>query len=122
MAPKSISDYLYFNVKLLYSIAMSVKHILQAECFGEIPQYAVWTTCIKSDWGSPIVQIPWTLDQIQKNFFSEAILFHFHDLRDRPFLCTYFKNPNNVRISDDPPTPKSEQQFEKNNMYTRKPF
>ncbi len=25
-------------------------------------------------------------------------------IRDGPFLCTYFKNPNNVRISADPPT------------------
>ena len=32
-----------------------------------------------------------------------------YTLRDRPFLCTYFKNPNNVWISDDPPTLKSEQ-------------
>ncbi len=28
----------------------------------------------------------------------------FINVRDCPFLCTYFKNPNNVRISDDPPT------------------
>ena len=25
-------------------------------------------------------------------------------VRDSPFLCTYLKNPNNVRISADPPT------------------
>ncbi len=38
------------------------------------------------------------------NICRKGLQWTFCQVRDGPFLCTYFKNLNNVRISADPPT------------------